>query len=230
MAGGRIFGFIPFPRVLVLCEMQSVRSRIWTRVAVSISCDDNHYTTGTSLNLLCHSKTVVRFMHMNFIAYHSSKVSTRPDCIFEIHQLRQSGFSRVYSNCCCSCSFKSEIIKISQSSHKMYSNNIVNFQESTIILNAHTKKLWKLIVCPSYVTLLLRYMNWSSNFSGFEFNKKLAPLCIKRMNLNLRRDQCFMLYAACSRLSSRYSAWTDVICLHINKWFQVFLSNTNNSI
>ena len=28
--------------------MQSVRSRIWTRVAVSISCDDNHYTTGRS--------------------------------------------------------------------------------------------------------------------------------------------------------------------------------------
>ena len=26
--------------------MQSVSSRIWTRVAVSISCDDNHYTTG----------------------------------------------------------------------------------------------------------------------------------------------------------------------------------------
>ena len=28
--------------------MQSVSSRIWTRVAVSISNDDNHYTTGTS--------------------------------------------------------------------------------------------------------------------------------------------------------------------------------------
>ena len=26
--------------------MQSVLSRIWTRVAVSISYDDNHYTTG----------------------------------------------------------------------------------------------------------------------------------------------------------------------------------------
>ena len=48
IAGGRIFAFIPFSRILVLCEMQSVRSRIWTRVAVSISCDDNHYTTGTS--------------------------------------------------------------------------------------------------------------------------------------------------------------------------------------
>ena len=28
--------------------MQSVSSRIWIRVTVSISYDDNHYTTGTS--------------------------------------------------------------------------------------------------------------------------------------------------------------------------------------
>ena len=46
IAGGRIIGFIPFPRVLVLCEMQSVSSRIWTCVTVSISYDGNHYTTG----------------------------------------------------------------------------------------------------------------------------------------------------------------------------------------
>ena len=45
IAGGRIIGSIPFPRVLVLCKMQSVSFRIWTRVAVSISYDDNHYTT-----------------------------------------------------------------------------------------------------------------------------------------------------------------------------------------
>ena len=63
----------------------------------------------------------------NFIAYRSSKVS---DWIFEIHQLWQSGFSRVYSNCCCRCLFEPEIIKIGQSSHKMYSNNILNFQKS----------------------------------------------------------------------------------------------------
>ena len=77
-----------------------------------------------SLNLLCQSKTHARFMlngrkavwsipyvsvaffpslKHNFIAYRSSKVS---DCIFEIHQLWQSGFSRVYSNSCCSCSFE----------------------------------------------------------------------------------------------------------------------------
>ena len=76
----------------------------------------------------------------NFIAYRSSKVFSRPDYIFEIHQLWQSGFSRVYSNCCCSCSFEREIVKIGKSSHKMYSNNIVNFQESTTILNSCIKK------------------------------------------------------------------------------------------
>ena len=30
--------------------MQSVLSRIWTRVAMSISYDDNNYTTGTSID------------------------------------------------------------------------------------------------------------------------------------------------------------------------------------
>ena len=104
-----------------------------------------------SLNLLCHSKTDARFMQdgrkaiwsiqyfsvasffpslkQNFIAYRSSKVSSRPDCIFEIHQLWQSGFSRVHYNCCRSSSLEAEIIKIGQSSHIMYSNNILNFQE-----------------------------------------------------------------------------------------------------
>ena len=81
----------------------------------------------------------------NFMAYRSSKLS---DCIFEIPQLWQSGFSRVYSNSYCNCSFEPGIIRIGQSSHTMYSNNILNFQESTTILNAGTKKVWKLIVCP----------------------------------------------------------------------------------
>ena len=112
-----------------------------------------------SLNFLCHSKTDTRFMQVwsksslkpsirfcgsifsslkqTFIAYRSSKVSDR---IFEIHRLWQTGFSRAYSNCCCSYFFEAEIIKIGQSSHKMYSNNILNFQESMTILNACTKK------------------------------------------------------------------------------------------
>ena len=60
-------------------------------------------------------------LKQNFIAYRSSKVSSRPDCIFEIHQLWQSGFGRVYFNSCCRYLFEPEIIIIGQSSHKMYS-------------------------------------------------------------------------------------------------------------
>ena len=114
-----------------------------------------------SLNLLCYSKTDARFMQegpkavwripyvsvaffpslkQNFTAYRSSKVSSRPDCIFEIQQLWQSGFSRVYSNFYCSSSFETEIIKIGQSSHKTHSNNLLSFEESTTILNASTKE------------------------------------------------------------------------------------------
>ena len=50
----------------------------------------------------------------------------------------------------CSCSFEPEIIKIGQSSHKMYSNSILNFQESMTILNACTKKVWKIIEGTTY--------------------------------------------------------------------------------
>ena len=116
-----------------------------------------------SLNLLCHAKTdapkavwsiphvsVAFFpsLKQNFMAYCSSKVS---DCIFEIHQLWQSGFSWVYSNS--GCSFEREIIKTGQSSHKMYSNNILNFEESTTSLNAYTKKSGNLSYVPRIWTL-----------------------------------------------------------------------------
>ena len=83
-------------------------------------------------------------LNQNFIAYRSS---SSPDCIFEIHQLWQSGFSSVYCNSCCSCSFQPKI-KIGQSSHKMYSNNILNFQGSTTILNACTKMYGNLSKVP----------------------------------------------------------------------------------
>ena len=44
IAGRRIVGFIPFPKVLVLSEMQKASSSIWTLVALSISFYGNDYT------------------------------------------------------------------------------------------------------------------------------------------------------------------------------------------
>ena len=131
--------------------------------------------------ILCHSKTDVRFMqyapkavlrlssvsvaffsslNQNFIACGSSKVFSRPDCIFEIHQLWQSGFSRVYFNSWCSCSFESQIIKIRPSSHKMYSNNVLNFQVSTTILYASTKKSGNLLNSPYIYIYIYIYIYW----------------------------------------------------------------------
>ena len=91
----------------------------------------------------CTSVAFSPILKQNFIAYRSSKVSSHPDCIFEIHQQWQSGFCRVYSNCCCSCS-----------SHYMYSNYILNFQESTRILNACTKKVGKRIECTMHFVVI----------------------------------------------------------------------------
>ena len=64
----------------------------------------------------------------NFIVYHSSKVSSRLDCIFEIQQLWRSGFCRVYFNGCCNSSF----------------------EPATTILNACTKKSGNLLKAPCF--------------------------------------------------------------------------------
>ena len=52
------------------------------------------------------------------------------------------------SSSCCSCLFETEIIKIGQLSGKMFSNKIVNFQESTTIVNACIKKSGNLLNSP----------------------------------------------------------------------------------
>ena len=91
-------------------------------------------------------------LKQNVIAYNSSSCLY---CIFEIHQLWQSGFSRVYSNCCCSCSFEPEIVKIGQSSHKMYSNNILNFKSLRQFLMPVQKKVWKLIEFTTYIYIYI---------------------------------------------------------------------------
>ena len=53
--------------------MHSVSSRIWTRVEVSISYDNNHYTTGTSKivkMLLCYIITCYKFTKSQEKIYH----------------------------------------------------------------------------------------------------------------------------------------------------------------
>ena len=106
-------------------------------------------------------------LKQNFIAYRSSKVSSCPDCIFEIHQLWQSVFSRIYP-----IPAVAEIIKIGQSSHK-------NFQESTTILNACTKKAGNLYI---YIYIFWRGMLQREGESEGEINT-LTPLYLNQQAL-----------------------------------------------
>ena len=120
----------------------------------------------------------------NFIAYRSSKMSSRSDCICEIHQLRQSGFSRVYSNCCCSCWFKAEIIKICQSSHKMYSNNseFSSLQQFSMPVQKSLETYWRHHVLQSWVLILFDHiliLEIGVQLSSFQKSKWFKQIQIK---------------------------------------------------
>ena len=154
-------------------------------------------------------------LKQNFIVYRSSEGS---DCIFEIHQLWQSGFSRVYSNCRCSCLFEPEIIKIAQSSQWMYSNTIVNFQESTTILNAHTKKVWKPIVCSSYFFEILcndaheRQSSWEHLQRDFFWFLPIESLTVSTFSVHL---------AVNFQPDLRFSCWGCLLTL----WLEICVPN-----
>ena len=77
----------------------------------------------------------------------------------------------------------------------MYSNNILNVQASTTILNAHTKKVWILIVCTMYIYIYIYQLQqqleytllkpdchcwWISKMQSYSLEERYAiKLCFK---------------------------------------------------
>ena len=127
------------------------------------------------------------------------------DCIFEIHHLSQSGFSRVYSNCCCRCSFEAEIIKIGQSSHKMYSNNMLNVQESTTILNVSTKKAGNFLKAPRNWRLLILNGSVKMSVVLYIFNSVTLPSPWRNDYCRKKQNQ-WSKFKSWTRLSAFYLA------------------------
>ena len=73
IAGGRIVGWIPFPRILALCEMQAVSSKIWICVATSISDVILYYE-----NLLRVGNVCRNWLRLKFPTLYSLKTPTWP--------------------------------------------------------------------------------------------------------------------------------------------------------
>ena len=129
-------------------------------------------------------------LKQNFIVYRSSKVSSRPDCIFKIYQLWQSGFSRVYSNSSCSCSFEPEIIKIVLPSDKMYCNNISEF--SRVYANSkcsYEKKSGNLSYAPRAEKTTLFTLNM---VTGLKKKTKKKQMWIPDCKTPLKKWLCIL--------------------------------------
>ena len=78
----------------------------------------------------------------------------------------------------------------------MYSNNLLNFQESPAILNAPKKKVWKLIVCTSFLykqdfaLIILQGMiccetqPTNERLSGLDIAISISMLCPKKSHIH----------------------------------------------
>ena len=87
IARGRIIGFIPFPRVLGLCEIQSVSSRIWNRVAVCICYGDNITPQALPQYNYCPSTRMVWVLdNLQWLIWYQTK-KPKPFLIFGTHIL-----------------------------------------------------------------------------------------------------------------------------------------------
>ena len=136
----------------------------------------------------------------------------------------------MYSNCSCSCSFEAEIIKIGQSSQKMYSNNVLNSQESATILNACIKKSGNLLNAPPIYVCV--YMCVCMCVCVYIYMAGCWWLCDLQAGSFL---ETFIFKEVVKAILNGYNHFYQtliirlIICLHTVKWFQVLLSNNNNS-
>ena len=107
------------------------------------------------------------------------------DCIFEIQLLWQSGLIGCILIATVAVHLNSEIIQICQSSHTMFNNNIVNFQASTIILNAYTKSLESYRMHLVYLSSYWHQTLWNLRIGAAIVNAKCGALIFPILNVVL---------------------------------------------
>ena len=76
IAGGRVVGILPFPRVSALCKMLTAMSRIRTLITMSISYDNNHYTTNTSILAVLKLFFFLSIIHFCYFSCNTDSLET----------------------------------------------------------------------------------------------------------------------------------------------------------
>ncbi len=126
----------------------------------------------------------------------------------------------MYSSSYCRCSFEPEIIKIGQSSHKIYSNNIVNFQESKTILNACTKKSGNLLNVPR-IYIYIYISKWvGPRRDSYFLRIHLFILFLHTYTFPawcFRQRICMVQDGVCS-IAVAYLHWLHVAICHVVAW------------
>ena len=95
IAGGRIIEFIPFPKLLALCEMLSASSRIWTHLMMSISFSKTGCITKAEEPSLHYYSPIARGKIIGFV--HLGKVWVLCEM--------QSALSRIWTQVAVSISY-----------------------------------------------------------------------------------------------------------------------------
>ena len=154
-------GFIPFPRVLVLCEMQSISSRIWTRVTVSISYDDNHYTMSTSI-----LETITEvFNWLSCFIMTCCMPSTVSEWILIFWNRKQSQIfkPKKQGNCCISLIFFFDETMFTESMSRKYWDLFLLyfFWLATLIENQ-----WLILIHHQSLLLIKSWSDWSTVYKS----------------------------------------------------------------
>ena len=94
----------------------------------------------------------------------------------------------------------------------MYSNNILKFQDSTTILNAHTKNVWQLIVFTSYVLYIITngvYHSYGTSNLQNDFKKHVwINYCL---GLFIRNFIVLFSYVYSIRQKKKKSKWKKTL-------------------
>ena len=154
IAAKRIIGFMPFLRVLVLCEMQSASSRIWTRVTASISY---YYIMGTSLYIcIIEKRNKPSFGYYKFISPGKKKPASSDN-----HHTAPCSFNLQTTMSCYNFKFDKDLIRAGLKTG-IYGRDLIHESLYTLLHLSSQQRNKFLHFCSTIVNIVFSFVNIST--------------------------------------------------------------------